>query len=89
LAREDASGGHTILGSSNDPAQIDAVAASVARGNITRLPPNLRLLVEIIRTQVFPPHALAVSPDQRAKWVKAHYLDRSDLCEQDLKKGAA
>ena len=89
LVRSEASGDITILGSSNDPAQIDAVAASMAGRNLSNLPPNLRVLAEIILTQRFPPHALPSSPGDRVKWFQTHYLDGSDLWEEDLNPNAA
>ncbi len=62
LVRRETNGHITVLGSSNDPAQIDAVAANAVQTNLTNLPPNLRSLVEIIATQIFPSHALPYHP---------------------------
>jgi hypothetical protein len=89
LGRQERTGEITILGSSNDPAQIDAVAASVASRSLSNLPPVLRALAEVIRTQMFPPHALPSSQAERAKWFQTHYLDWSDLWEEDLNPSVA
>jgi hypothetical protein len=53
LARRDQTGRITILGSSNDPAQIEAVAASIARRDFANVTPSLGALVQIVATQVF------------------------------------
>jgi hypothetical protein len=84
LARRDDKGRLRVLGSSNDPRHIEAVAASVGRRDLTKLPPNLRALVEIIVTQAYPSHALPPSQAQRAKWHRTKYADKSDLYESDL-----
>ena len=84
LARREKNGRITVLGSSNDPTQIDAVAASAVQTNLTNLSPNLRALVEIISSQTFPPHALPISPEQRSKWFRTRYSDKSDLWQGDL-----
>jgi hypothetical protein len=84
LARRDPTGGITILGSSNDPAQIEAVAASVARHDLTNLSPSVRALAQIIATQAFPSHALPSSREQRAKWYRTKYADPGDLYVSDL-----
>jgi hypothetical protein len=85
LARREKTGRITVLGSSNDPTQIDSVAALAAQTNLTNLTPNLRAFVEIISTQAFPSHALPSSSDQRSKWYRTRYSDKSDLREGDLK----
>jgi hypothetical protein len=84
LARQERNGRITVLGSSNDPSHIDAVAASAVQTNLTNLPPNLRALVEIISTQTFPSHALPMSREQRSKWFRTRYPDKSDLWYGDL-----
>ena len=84
LARQEQDGWLTILGSSNDPNQIEAVAASVARYDLTNVAPSLRSLIEIIATQTFPPHALPSSQEKRAKWYRTKYAEKSDLYESDL-----
>ncbi len=84
LARQEKDGRVTILGSSNDPGQIEAVAAAVARGGLTNVPRSLRALVEILATQAFPSHALPSSHEQRAKWYRTKYADKGDLYESDL-----
>jgi hypothetical protein len=84
LARRDPTGGITILGSSNDPAQIEAVAAIVARRDLTKLSPSVRALAQIIATQAFPSHALPPSREQRAKLYRTKYADPADLYVSDL-----
>lgn len=74
----------TILASSNDPAHIEAVAASTAAQELSNLPSNLRTIVEIVRTQLFPFRSLPASPTERAKWLRTHYYEESDLWEEDL-----
>ena len=87
LARREKNGRITVLGSSNDPTQIDAVAALAVQTNLTNLSPNLRSLVEIIATQTFPSHALPMSPEKRSKWFRTRYSDKSDLWQGDLEGG--
>jgi hypothetical protein len=41
-------------------------------------------LTEVIATQAFPSHALPSSPEQRAKWYRTKYLEKSDLWQGDL-----
>ena len=84
LARRAQNGRITVLGSSNDPNHIETVAARAAGTNITNLPLNLRALVEVIATQAFPPNALPTSPDQRSKWFRTRYPEKSDLWQGDL-----
>jgi hypothetical protein len=84
LARREKNGHITVLGSSNDPIQIDAVAAHAVQTNLTNLAPNLRALVEIIATQAFPSHALPSSSDKRSKWYLTRYADKSEVWEGDL-----
>jgi hypothetical protein len=84
LARREPTGHVTILGSSNDPAQIEAVAATVARRDPTGLSPTLRALAQIIATQAFPAHALPSSPEQRAKWYRTKHAGPGDLHVSDL-----
>lgn len=84
LGRRESTGEVTILGSSNDPAHIEAVAASIASRTLSNVPPNLRMIAEIVRTQLFPPHALPTSRTERAKWLRTHYFEESDLWEEDL-----
>ena len=84
LARREPNGHITVLGSSNDPTQIDAVAACAAQTNLSNLPPTLRALVEIIATQSFPSHALPSSPEQRSKWYRTKYAEKCDLWQGDL-----
>jgi hypothetical protein len=78
LARKQA-GGFIVHGSSNDPEQIETVAARAATKNLANLPANLRVIVETIATQAFPPHALPSSPEQRSKWLRTEHADRSNL----------
>jgi hypothetical protein len=85
LGRRETCGDVTILGSSNDPGHIEAVAASVASRNLSNVPSDLRTLAEIIRTQLFPPLALPASRAERAKWLRTHYFEESDIWEEDLR----
>ena len=84
LARYGPTGQVTILGSSNDPAQIEAVAATVARRDLTGLSPTLRALAQVIATQAFPAHALPSSPEQRARWYRTKHAGPGDLHFSDL-----
>ena len=84
LARREVNGRLTILGSSNDPILIKAVAATAAKRDLTNVAPSLRVLAEIIATQAYPSHALPSSPEQRAKWYRTKYADKGDLYESDL-----
>jgi hypothetical protein len=84
LARREDNGRITILGSSNDLTQIEAVAAHAVQANLTNLQLNLRALVEIIVTQAFPSHALPSSPEKRGKWYLTQYADKSEVWARDL-----
>jgi hypothetical protein len=84
LARRDRVGRITILGSSNDPAQIEAVAATIARRDVVNVTPSLRALVQIVATQAFPSHALPSSGEKRAKWYRTRYAEPGDLHVSDL-----
>src|SRR5262249_20574706 len=84
LARRDASGPVAILGSSNDSNQIEAVATTVARRDLTNVCASLRTLVEIIGTQTYPWHALPSSRERRAKWFRTQYAEKGDLYDSDL-----
>ena len=84
VARRDDNGRIVVLGSSNDPAQLENVAATAVERDITALQPTLRALVEVISTQAFPSHALPMSESQRSKWFRTRYPEKSDVWEGDL-----
>jgi hypothetical protein len=84
LGRPDVSGSVALLGSSNDPSHIEAVAAFIASREMTRVSFSLRALAETIATQAFPSHALPSKPEQRSKWYREKFADKSDLYENDL-----
>lgn len=84
LARRGQTGRINIVGSSNDPAQIEAVATTIARRDVANVTPSLRALVQIIATQAFPAHALPSSREQRAKWYRRRYAEPGDLHLSDL-----
>ena len=84
LARREQAGRITILGSSNDPAHIAAVAATIARRDVANVTPSLGALVQIVATQAYPSHALPSSREQREKWYRTKHADPGDLHVSDL-----
>jgi hypothetical protein len=86
MARRTENGPIIILGSSNQAAHIENVAATAAGRNLANLPPSLRALTEIIATQAFPGSALPSSLAKRSHWFEKH-APKSDLYEGDVVPG--
>ena len=84
LARREASGKITLLGSTNNTAAVAALAQHMMDTEISHLPESLRLLVEIIRSQMYPFNALPQNLDNRTKWYRSVLLDQSPIKTNDL-----
>jgi hypothetical protein len=90
LARREKNGQITVLGSSNDANIIASIAQSMLATNTTLLPYSLRLLIEVIRTQAYPPFAMPKQLENRKRWFENVWLDKSFLKTGDFpnaKKG--
>lgn len=90
LARRERNGQITVLGSSNDATVIASIAQSMLATNTTLLPYSLRLLIEVIRTQAYPPFAMPKLLENRQRWFEQVWLDKSVIKTSDLptaKKG--
>ena len=84
LARREANGKITILGSSNTQSAIDHITEHLLSNDITHLAPNVRVLSEVIRSQAYPAIAMPSDPAKRAAWYRSVLLDKSPIKTSDL-----
>lgn len=90
LARRERNGQISIIGSSNDATIIASIAQNMLSTNTTGLPYSLRLLIEVIRTQAYPPFAMPKQLENRQRWFEQVWLDKSVIKTSDFpnaKKG--
>jgi hypothetical protein len=84
LARRRTDAQYDILLSSANPDLIESVAKAAVGVNLAGMPPNLRAITEIIKTQMFPTLGLPPDLKKRAEWLNTEYPDLSNLRESDL-----
>lgn len=84
LARREPNGKITILGSSNTQSAIDHITEHLLSTDITHLPPNVRVLAEVIRSQAYPVISMPSDPAKRGAWYRSVLLDKSLIKTSDL-----
>jgi hypothetical protein len=84
LARREPNGKITILGSSNTQSAIDHITEHLLSTDITHLPPNVRVLSEVIRSQAYPAISMPSDPAKRGAWYRSVLLDKSPIKTSDL-----
>jgi hypothetical protein len=77
IGRKEADGTITILGTTNDEEAINATAIHATKRNPSLVPYNLRLISEVIHTQMFPRVGMPKSKAQRQVWRKLVWLDKT------------
>ncbi len=93
LGRREANGTISVIGSTNRQAAIDLVSQGLLKLPLSTMDPELRLLVEVIKTQAYPPEAMPRDLEARQKWMMDFYRDqtkflaRNILGRKEIKKG--
>lgn len=83
LGKREADGTVVVIGSTNEG---EALAATILHANdytLAKLPSAFRVLVETVRTQMYPPVALPSDLKMRREWEKKH-ADRSHITTKQL-----
>lgn len=84
LARRNPDGTIAVIGSTNDADLIDSVAGAATNHGDPSGSVAFRVVVEIIRSQLYPPHALPRDPAQRRKWIYDNLAEKSHLTTRSL-----
>lgn len=83
LAERRSDGAVVVLGSTNDDEIIDAASLHARNYTLANLPTHFRVLVEAIRTQMYPAIALSADLEVRKAW-EARHADRSHITTKEL-----
>lgn len=75
LGRAEADGSVKVLGSTNDPDAIKTVAAHALRKDYRHVSPVLRLIGEIVGTQIYPLSGRPAKADKHKEWREGVYFD--------------
>lgn len=84
LARREADGTINVIGSTNRQAAIDLVSQGLLKLPLSTLHPELRLLVEVIKTQAYPPEAMPRDLGARQKWITDVYRDQTKFLARSI-----
>lgn len=84
LARRSDDGKITPIASSHDDALLKQASDVAANYTLSHLPPRLQLLVEVIRSQLYPPSSLPKEYSDRRLWMRNIFSDKSKLTTKDL-----
>lgn len=86
LARKSNNGKPELIASSNDAEVIALLAQSARSMAVSHLTPNLRVLVEIVRSQMYPTSVMPKleNGNARANWWRKFYADQSKVKTSDL-----
>lgn len=77
LAQRSANGTYTVLGSTNRAATLGPLAHDVIRRPTQQLPAELKAIVDVIRTQAYPPEAMPLDLKAREEWLTKVYRDET------------
>jgi hypothetical protein len=75
LGRAEPDGSVKVLGSTNEPTAIKAVAAHALKKDYRHVSPVLRLIGEIVGTQIYPLSGKPANADKHKEWLTGVYLD--------------
>jgi hypothetical protein len=75
LGRAEPDGSVKVLGSTNEPDAIKAVAAHALKKDYRHVSPVLRLIGEIVGTQIYPLSGRPAKADKQKEWLTGVYLD--------------
>ena len=79
IGRREKNGTITLLGSTNEKEAIETAAIHSTKRNISLVPYTLRLLTEVIHTQMFPRIGMPETPAQRKAWRLRIYYDKTGM----------
>lgn len=79
MGRREASGSITVLGTTNNAEAIRVAAIHTAQRNLTLIPYNIRLLAEVISTQMYPRIGKPKGKDAQRAWYKRILLDKTGV----------
>ncbi len=84
LARREANGTISVIGSTNRQAAIDLVSQGLLKLPLSTMHTELRLLVEVIKTQAYPPEAMPRDLEARQKWMTDFYRDQTKFLARSI-----
>lgn len=77
LAKRTPIGTYTVLGATNRADALGYVARDVVRRPTQQLPTELKAIVDVIRTQAYPPEAMPLDLKAREDWLAKIYRDET------------
>lgn len=79
IGRREKNGTITLLGSTNEKQAIEATAIHATKRNVALIPYTLRLITEIIHTQLFPRIGMPATSVQIRAWKNRILLDKTGM----------
>lgn len=79
IGRREKNGSVTILGATNEKQAIDVAAIHTTKRNMSLVPYNLRLIAEVIQTQLFPRVGIPKTEEQYRIWYNRIFLDKTGM----------
>ncbi|WP_203072738.1 hypothetical protein [Falsiroseomonas ponticola] len=84
LARRMPDGSVVTLGSTSNSEAIRLISEDIAARSVVHLSANLRVILEVLRSQLYPPQSQPRDPVQRAAWRRAVLLDATEFRVSDV-----
>lgn len=79
IGRREKNGSVTILGTTNEKQAIDIAAIHTTKRNMSLVPYNLRLIAEVVQTQIFPRVGIPKTEEQYRIWYNRIFLDKTGI----------